>query len=244
MKGYQGLMKKSGILFCLLLSIFLAGCSGASKEERNARIQDIIEDISIARLKEDVRELVAFGTRYPHKKQLEAAEYLHKRLGEDLGRVYFHEYEYWGVIWKNVVGEVRGKHDPEKVLIVCAHLDSKSEERLAFAPGADDNASGCAAVLELARVFSGHSFEKTVRFVLFSRESDGQNGSNAYVESMDRSKEEIAAVLNLDMIAYGSDEEEIDLFTRPEDSWLADKIYGLAGAYGLPARKVVKEACY
>ena len=175
----SSLMKRSGIFLFWLISLSLAACPGAHREERNAKIQGIVEDISIARLKEDVTELVAFGTRYPHKKQLEAAEYLHKRLGEDLGRVYFHEYEYWGVTWKNVVGEIRGKQEPEKVLIVCAHLDSKSEKRLAFAPGADDNASGCAGVLELARIFSGRSFQKTVRFVIFSRESDGQNGSEA-----------------------------------------------------------------
>jgi len=84
MKDYQRLMKKSRMFFCLLLSILVAACSGASEEVRDARIVGMIEDISMARLKQDVTELVAFGTRYPHKKQLEVAEYLQKRLGENL----------------------------------------------------------------------------------------------------------------------------------------------------------------
>ena len=124
-----------------------------------------------------ISDLVAYETRFPYHKQLEVAEYLFERLKAHIENADYHEYEYRGAVWKNVVGTIIGKTDPREIVIVCAHLDSKSDNRLVYAPGADDNASGCAAVLELARILSKHTFEKSIRFIFFSKEETDQQGT-------------------------------------------------------------------
>jgi acetylornithine deacetylase/succinyl-diaminopimelate desuccinylase-like protein len=213
-------------------------------EERNPSLQKIAENVSVERMEDTISEMVAFGTRYPHAKQLEVAEFLLRKMREYIGTADFHEYEYWGVAWRNVVGTIPGTKNPEEIYIVCAHLDSKSDKRLVYAPGADDNASGCAAVLELAALLADHSFEKSIRFIIFSREETGQNGSKAYLKSLDKEKEKIRGAINLDMIAFGPQDEDIDLVTRPKHAWLVEKISVLAHLYNFPTRKVVHKDCF
>ena len=241
------IQRSTGLLLnisCLLLVFSFVACSPTHKQKKSPVVENIIEYVSSSRMESTIADLVKFETRFPHKKQLEVADYLFDRLRKNIQGTEIHEYEYWGVDWKNVVGTIPGKKNTEQVVIVCAHLDSKAEKRLIFAPGADDDASGCAAVLELARILSKYSFEKTIKFILFSREETGQNGSKAYLKSIDRSKEQIVAAINLDMIAFGSDNEDIDLVTRPKHSWLAEEVYDLAKLYGISAKKLIEKGCY
>ena len=222
----------------------LVTCSGHKRQTKNTAIEKIAENVSALEIENTISDLVAYGTRFPYQKQLEVADYLFEKLKVNITGTDFHEYEFWGVNWKNVVATIPGKTHPEEVVIVCAHLDSKSDKRLVYAPGADDNASGCAAVLELARILSEHSFEKSIRFIIFSREEYGWEGSTAYVKSIARNREKIRAALNLDMIAYESDNEDIDLVTRPKYSWLAEEIDDLAHLYGFTTKKVVNKHCF
>jgi Zn-dependent M28 family amino/carboxypeptidase len=100
---------------------------------------------------------------------------------------------------KNVIAEKSGSAHPDHVIIICANIDDMPSS--GAAPGADTNASGCAGVFECARVLSGYSFEKTVRFIIFSGHEQGLYGSQAYVESLG-SAETIDGVLDLYMIGY------------------------------------------
>ncbi len=229
------------IFLCIVI---VSGCSARKKVEKNPLIDSIISEVSTQNIKSSITDLVGFETRYPYDKQIKSAEYIYERLYQYLDKVNYHTYEYWGVEWKNVVGTIEGNKYPEQTIVVCAHFDTKSEKQLVYAPGADDNASGCAGVIELARILSKYSFEKTLKFIFFSRESTGQNGSNAYVKSINRDKLKIIAALNMDMIAYGPADEDIDLVTRPEYAWLADTAFSVSRAYGFNVRKIVKKQCY
>jgi acetylornithine deacetylase/succinyl-diaminopimelate desuccinylase-like protein len=211
---------------------------------RDSRMDAIAATVSEDNLREVVTALVSFETRYPHQKQLAAAEYLYQQLSAFDASVVYQEYEYWGVTWRNVVATIPGRVRPDQTVIVCAHLDTKSEKRLSYAPGADDNASGCAAVVELCRLLAGHSFERTVQFVLFSREETGQNGSTAFLNDPEGHPEQIVAAINLDMLAYGDDDGRLDFVTRPDYRWLVDSLAVLARSYEIPAREIVGEECY
>ena len=94
----------------------------------------------------------------------------------------------------NVVGVQPGVTRPDDVYLVGAHYDSVDN------PGADDNASGVAAVMELARVMTQYQFDATLVFVAFDREEQGLHGAYAYTAAHDTSK--IQGMLSLDMIAY------------------------------------------
>lgn len=100
----------------------------------------------------------------------------------------------------NVIGRKVGTEEEDEYLMIDAHYDSVDDS-----PGADDNASGVAGVLEAMRVLSGYSFEKSIKFVGFDLEETGLVGSNRYVQLRDTA-ETIGGVFNLEMIGFYSDQ--------------------------------------
>lgn len=100
----------------------------------------------------------------------------------------------------NVIGELPGTKTPDDIYIICGHYDHVGGPT-GDLPGGDDNASGTAGVLEVARVMSQYDFESTVRFIGFNAEEDGLRGSYDYVNTVVvPGGENIAGVVNLDMI--------------------------------------------
>jgi hypothetical protein len=95
----------------------------------------------------------------------------------------------------NVVGVHPGVVCPEEIYLVGAHYDT-----VADSPGAWDNASGVAGVLEAARILSQYSFEATIVFIAFDREEEGRKGSAAY--ATEHSLDHIRGMIALDGIAY------------------------------------------
>ncbi|HEV2706282.1 MAG TPA: M28 family metallopeptidase [Pyrinomonadaceae bacterium] len=92
---------------------------------------------------------------------------------------------------------------PRKVVLVTAHLDSVnlSGGPSAPAPGADDNGSGSAGLLEMARAFAAHPSVHDVRLILFGGEEQGLFGSLHYVSSLSQTaRQRVLSVLNMDMI--------------------------------------------
>jgi hypothetical protein len=94
----------------------------------------------------------------------------------------------------NVVGVLTGTVRPNDIYIVGAHYDSVNN------PGADDNASGVAGVMEAARVLSQYEFEATILFAAFDAEEKGLYGSAHYAGA--HSGDSILGMISLDMIAY------------------------------------------
>ncbi len=85
-----------------------------------------------------------------------------------------HPFDYAGSTYYNVVGVHYGTVRPDDIYILGAHYDS------ANGPGADDNASGTAGMMEAARVLSQYEFEATLIFIGFDREEQYYIGSGAY----------------------------------------------------------------
>lgn len=100
----------------------------------------------------------------------------------------------------NVMGVQRGTKFPNKKFIICAHFDNMPSG--ATAPGADDNGSGTAAVIEAARIFSQYSFPYTIVYALWDEEEQGLVGSAYYANQAAAAGDSILGVINLDMIAY------------------------------------------
>jgi hypothetical protein len=97
----------------------------------------------------------------------------------------------------NVIAEYKGVTYPEEVILIAAHYD-------VYYAAADDNSTGVAAVLELARVLSQYKFDRTLRFVGFDLEELGYLGSHRYAESLGNSKEVVLTV-NFDSLGYYND---------------------------------------
>jgi hypothetical protein len=149
--------------------------------------------------------------------------------------VTYHDYVWNGQPLRNVVAEKPGLVDPAELYLITAHVDDLPEGPRA--PGADDNGSGSVAVLVAARLLAPHDFAHTIRFVLFTGEEQGLRGSAAYAADCRARAENIRGVVNLDMIAYNSDEAPvIDLYASSDvaGSLELTRIFSEAvGAYGL-----------
>jgi hypothetical protein len=94
----------------------------------------------------------------------------------------------------NVMAVQQGLINPDRIWVIGAHYDSVNN------PGADDNASGVAGLIEAARVLSAHSFGDTIMYVAFDREEQGLVGSHAFAN--ERAAWDFAGMVGLDMIAY------------------------------------------
>jgi hypothetical protein len=122
--------------------------------------------------------------------------------------VFSHPFELtWGDVTstaQNVVAFLNGTEPGAGTIIISAHYDSISldvESGTALAPGANDNGSGVAAMLELARILSTRQHRASIMFVAVSAEEVGRVGSQAFVAEYLAPREiDIAAVINLDII--------------------------------------------
>ncbi len=97
----------------------------------------------------------------------------------------------------NIIGTKAGTRDPHRVLVVGGHRDT-----VAAGPGANDNTSGTAVTLELARALSRVPLAATVRFVLFGAEEEGLIGSDYYAKHLGNT-DSVIGMINLDMEGVG-----------------------------------------
>lgn len=104
---------------------------------------------------------------------------------------------------RNVIGYVRGRARPEDVLVVSAHFDHLGVGNGAIYHGADDNASGTAALLAIAAYVADHPPARTVVFAAFDAEELGLRGSAAFLRALPFPREHLRLNLNMDMIARG-----------------------------------------
>lgn len=108
----------------------------------------------------------------------------------------------------NPIGLKRGESLPDEWIVVGAHYDSRNSVRCDGTanpqPGANDNASGCAGVIELARAFANVPTQRSVLFMCFSGEEQGLWGSRRYVEALQASGDiaKVKHMINLDMIGF------------------------------------------
>lgn len=135
---------------------------------------------------------------------------------------------------KNVIGIKTGTEFPNKKYFICAHYDDMPTGTTA--PGADDNASGTAAVIEAARILSQYSFPYTIVFALWDEEEQGLIGSEYYATQAQTNGDSILGVINLDMIAYdGNNDGNADVHNSAvaNTSELKDKMLEMNLVYGI-----------
>jgi hypothetical protein len=163
---------------------------------------DVI-NISAENIQRDIRIVQSFGNRTTWEKQWQTARWLEKTLQSSGISVRLQTYEYKGKSWPNVIAELPGKDHTGQKIIAMAHLDSINDnDGSAEAPGADDNGSGMAIILELARNLRHVALDRTVMLCIFSNEEQGLAGSSTFVKEQKKSGTDIKAVINLDTLGY------------------------------------------
>jgi len=217
---------KSTLLFILLFYLV-----PIYSQTFNSTISEIVNQVSLDSLVKHVRILSGedsvlidgkkhlITNRISNTKQPEtkahylASRYLLDYLNRYLSEVYEQDYLFRSDTIRNIIGVQEGITHPEKKVIISGHYDSILWTYIdTLAPGADDNASGTAVVLESARLFSQIETDFTIYFILWDWEEVGCTGSENFVFE-DVTKDDIIYMINLDMIGYDvQDSGYVDLY--------------------------------
>jgi len=161
-------------------------------------IQLIIDQVDSSRLWADLSFLEGVRHRVTGNDLLNDTRDLLQQSFTNYGlNTTIQEVDFNGYLGQNIIGSLEGKTEKEKVLIIDGHYDTTSDS-----PGADDNATAVAGVLEAARVLSNYGFDKTIRFIGFDLEEEGLAGSTEYTGSGILLNEDTEGVFNLEMIGY------------------------------------------
>lgn len=218
------------VSFSLLLLITLLALPHSSFSQvivnRDPRIEKATEQITVASLKSTIEDLVKFHTRHNLSTQSKAevgigaaSRYIEQRLNklregrEDFFSVERVTYRTGGkgtriereISLPNVIATIKGSNPQDnRVIVVLAHYDSRTEnnnDSTAFAPGANDNGSGVAALMESATILAKNRLPLTIKIMFLSGEEHGLLGAAHMANLAKREDWNVIAVINNDMIS-------------------------------------------
>ena len=194
------------------------------KMRKNTPVSAQIALLNKDNIIKDVAELSAYESRYvgtpDNRKALDSSIERLKSFGYKVKEVCYTSDSC------SVVADKKGKSS--EVIMVMAHIDSVGES---FA-GADDNGSGVAVLLEMARVLKDYKNNKTIRFFITNGEELGLLGSTYYAKLLEANKElkKLSLVINMDMVGYNQN-GIVELETDPAFQGMAEWYAGIAHRY-------------
>jgi Zn-dependent M28 family amino/carboxypeptidase len=153
-------------------------------------------------------------------------QYIHQQLSQ-WGKVEIDEFTVQGQTFANLILNLPGaspeKHPP---IIIGAHFDA-----VAGSPGADDNGTGIAVLLELARLIAANPLKYPVRLVAFDLEEYGLLGSTAYAAKLRQQKEPLRLMISLEMLGYFDNRPGSQTYPAPLQYFYPDRgnFIGLIG---------------
>jgi hypothetical protein len=207
------------VLSISLVCIFLTTCRKDDDSEalrKESITISLNNDINADSLKSLVMWFQGKGTRFAlsanHRVIAQSIMKRYKMLGYADARIdsFVISKTYQSIIYQqwqyNVIATLSGSSYPDSVCIIGAHYDNnlKTGDPFTIVPGANDNASGVAAAIEIARVMKLNNYKprNTIEFIAFGSEEIGLYGSFAYAGNSNQASKKIKFMLNNDMIAY------------------------------------------
>ncbi|MFH1680156.1 MAG: M20/M25/M40 family metallo-hydrolase [Candidatus Eisenbacteria bacterium] len=150
-----------------------------------------------------------------------AERYVYERF-LDMGftDVAFDTCSFFEITGRNVVATLPGIETPDRIYILCGHLDATGLNPTINAPGANDNASGVSVVLTSADILKDYRFRSTIRFIAFTGEEQGLQGSRHYAHEAALRGDSILGVVNCDMVAWYETEYRVDIRGGAPWTWL------------------------
>jgi hypothetical protein len=215
-----------------ILALFVS-VGSVSAQAQNAEVQQLIDAVNIDSLVWHLERLSGEVPVHIGVEDATIASRYQSNSGNGLAAVWLQQQfmalgytpvvQVFGTTGANIMAVKIGSVHPERKVVICAHYDDMPGGPV-NAPGADDNGSGVCAVLEAARLMSGHLFENTVVFALWDEEEQGSIGSAYYASSAGGNDEEIAAAVNMDAIGYdGNGDGVMRIYTGPVANSMAIK---------------------
>ena len=178
-----------------------------------------------------------------HAEALAAAAMYIRTTLEELGyEVRVQPFDSEGLTLQNLEVELPGDNTPQEIIVLGAHYDS-----VAGTPGANDNASGVAALLEIARLLAGKTSPRTLRLVAFANEEppffySEEMGSRVYAARSEQRGEQIKAMLALETIGYYTDQPASQQYPFPFSFFYPDSGNFIGFVGNLSSRRLVQQA--
>ena len=243
-------MKKT-LLFALIL--LLGGTAFAQSPhifehdypmvtDEDPHIRALMDSVSVDSIKANIEHLCSYWTRrYDSRYIWDVQDWLIARYdGFGVDTVMLHDFPIPDSDFEtadNVLAVKWGTTKPEEFVVCGAHYDSWNADGYdpdtIRSPGADDNATGVAGILETARLLSPYSFDRSIIFANWCAEEIGLVGSAAYAHDMAEQRMDIVAYFNLDMTGYlqeGSD-MHVNLMYTSQDEPLGDYVKSFSRTY-------------
>jgi hypothetical protein len=209
---------------------------GKSNIVANPTVQGAVDSVSESILKNTITNLQEINSRNSYSETLyDAEDYMAKAL-QDYGFTVTYQ-KFRPNMAPNIIATWTPTADAKEWVVGGAHLDSRSEDNQSGtdrAPGADDNGTGSAAMLEVARLVNqtNTQFNRGLRLCLFSGEEQGLVGSRAIASKWAEEGENIYAMVNADMLGYTSTPEIVQAFMdRSMDPVLTQYAMDLTATY-------------
>jgi hypothetical protein len=189
-------------------------------------IQNLVNMVSPDSMRNWIQRLQNFYTRCTFSDSIPfARQWIYNKFKSfGIGQVKVDTFYYYNYVWNlgwhylyNVRAVVPGTIYPNRYIIVGAHYDSYGNGCFdgfpnTPSPGADDDASGTSAVMELARIINAHPLKCSVIFIAFDAEEPWMDGSYSYVWDINNQGIDLDLMINLDMIGYTNDAEpDVDI---------------------------------
>ena len=179
--------------------------------EEDPRIREMLNQVNMDSLEATVQHLQDYGSRiWNSDNAFAASDWIARRmeaLGLEVEQQPFNANTWMGsgAAAPNVIGIQRGTLYPDTYVVCGSHFDSFSYEAMmggGTAPGADDNATGVASVLESARIMTQYEFEYSIIYCAYGCEEMGLYGSEAYASRCQQQGMDIIGYFNNDMNGY------------------------------------------
>ena len=179
--------------------------------EEDPRIREMLNQVNMDSLEATVQHLQDYGSRiWNSNNAFAASDWIASRmeaLGLEVEQQPFNANTWMGsgAAAPNVIGIQRGTLYPDTYVVCGSHFDSFSYEAMmggGTAPGADDNATGVASVLESARIMTQYEFEYSIIYCAYGCEEMGLYGSEAYASRCQQQGMDIIGYFNNDMNGY------------------------------------------
>ncbi len=204
--------------------------------------EELVAAVSQENILAVLEQLTALNERKTFAGQQKALSLLEDRLNDYGVNHTPHTYEWNNRTWTNIEVTLSGDELTDEVYIAGGHYDSTS--LFGAAPGADDNGSGTAALVELARVLRDCEYKRTVKLVFFSNEEQGLIGSERYAADAVENEMNIQGFLALDTIGFGPADEDLNVNTKTGMDWLANAVKDASDLHvGLPVVVEIDDQC-
>jgi hypothetical protein len=201
-----------------LLDVAKSAAGLVAKHKKDDKAISLASQVSESKLRQSVEGLSAFPTRHTASVHLpQVAKWVEDQF-RSLGYAQVSTFPFTPqdavLNLMNIVCRKPGTDAAAPVRLVCAHFDCIMEQfsnNSARAPGANDNASGVAVMLELARLLASVTLPDTIEFLATSGEEQGLWGATAYAASVQSNGTNVRFVLNLDEVGFPNSHRDVIL---------------------------------